>query len=178
MKNELPTKMKNYTPYPTYKDSGIGWLGKIPGHWEVCKGKWEWRKETRPVREEDEIVTAFRDGEVTLRRKRRKDGYTVASLEHGYQGIRKEDLVIHGMDAFAGAIGVSDSDGKSTPVYSVCTPKRGANPYYFAYLLKEMSGKGWIEALAKGIRERSTEFKFPEFSNLEYPIPPKQEQPP
>ena len=27
-------------PYPTYKDSGIEWLGKIPKDWEVKKLKY------------------------------------------------------------------------------------------------------------------------------------------
>jgi type I restriction enzyme S subunit len=168
--------MNNFKKYSAYKDSDLKWLGEIPKHWELVKGKWEWRKENRPIKEDDGIVTAFRDGQVTLRTNRREDGFTIANLEHGYQGVRKGDLVIHGMDAFAGAIGVSDSDGKSTPVYSVCTPKKDSTPFYFSYLLKEMSRTGWIESLAKGIRERSTEFKFPQFSILEYPIPPLPEQ--
>jgi type I restriction enzyme S subunit len=168
--------MNNFKKYPSYKDSEIEWLGEIPNHWDLVKGKWEWRKENRSVRKDDGIVTAFRDGQVTLRSNRREDGFTMANLEHGYQGIRKGDLVIHGMDAFAGAIGVSDSDGKSTPVYSACTPKKGSSPFFFSYLLKEMSRTGWIESLAKGIRERSTEFKYPQFSILEYPIPPLPEQ--
>jgi type I restriction enzyme, S subunit len=32
--------MKNYKPYPKYKDSGIPWLGEIPEHWEVAKLKY------------------------------------------------------------------------------------------------------------------------------------------
>jgi type I restriction enzyme S subunit len=24
-------------PYPTYKDSGVPWLGEVPEHWEVRK---------------------------------------------------------------------------------------------------------------------------------------------
>lgn len=31
--------MPNYTPYPTYRDSGIEWLGNIPDHWEVRRLK-------------------------------------------------------------------------------------------------------------------------------------------
>jgi len=79
----------------------------------------------RPVRPEDEVVTCFRDGVVTLRKNRRVRGFTEAIYELGYQGIRRGDLVIHAMDAFAGAVGVSDSDGKGTPVYAVCQPKPG-----------------------------------------------------
>ena len=168
--------MTKYKAYSNYRDSKIPWLGEIPEHWEANKGKWIWKKEKRPIRKEDEIITAFRDGQVTLRKNRREDGFTIAAFEHGYQGIRKGDLVIHGMDAFAGAIGVSDSNGKSSPVYSACTPQKDANPYYFAYLLKEMSRTSWIEALARGIRERSTEFKYPQFANLILPLPPLSEQ--
>jgi type I restriction enzyme, S subunit len=29
--------MKNYKPYPKYKDSGIPWLGEIPEHWRNWK---------------------------------------------------------------------------------------------------------------------------------------------
>ena len=61
---------------------------------------------------------------VLLRKNRRVRGCTESLKEIGYQGIRWGDLVIHGMDAFAGAIGVADSDGKGTPVYSVCKPGR------------------------------------------------------
>ena len=80
------------------------------------------------------------------------------------------------MDAFAGAIGVSDSDGKGTPVYSVCEPTRGVEPHYFAHILREMARRGWIQALAKGIRERSTDFRFEAFSSQFLPLPPTPEQ--
>src|SRR5688572_20250526 len=103
--------------YQTYKDSSITWLGRVPDHWVFNKAKYIFNKMERPPREEDGVVTAFRDGMVTLRTNRRTEGFTLALKEIGYQGIRKGDLVIHEMDAFAGAIGVSDSDGKSTPVY-------------------------------------------------------------
>lgn len=164
--------------YDKYKDSGIAWIGEIPEHWKVKKGKNLFKKEERSVRDNDEIVTCFRDGEVTLRSNRRIDGFTNAMKEVGYQGVRRGDLVIHNMDAFAGAIGVSDSDGKSTPVYSVCTPKNNveANVYYYAYLLRSYALGGVIQSLAKGIRERSTDFRYKEFGDLYYQQPPIEEQ--
>lgn len=164
--------------YDKYKDSGIAWIGEIPEHWEVKKGKNLFKKEERPIKDNDEIITCFRDGEVTLRSNRRTDGFTNAMKEIGYQGVRKGDLVIHNMDAFAGAIGVSDSDGKSTPVYSVCTPKNNkeADVYYYAYLLRSYALGGVIQSLAKGIRERSTDFRYKEFGDLFYQQPPIDEQ--
>ena len=163
-------------PYPAYKPTRLPWLDNIPEHWAARRGKYLFQKMERPVRRIDEVITCFRDGVVTLRKNRRTEGFTEALQEIGYQGIRKGDLVIHQMDAFAGAIGVSDSDGKGTPVYSVCKPAEQANAYYYATLLREMSRNRWIEALAKGIRERSSDFRYSEFGSQVLPLPPLPEQ--
>jgi type I restriction enzyme, S subunit len=163
-------------PYPAMKDSGVPWLGEVPEHWATERAKWLFRKMARPVRESDEVVTCFRDGTVTLRRNRRVRGFTESLKEIGYQGIRRDDLVIHAMDAFAGAVGVADTDGKSTPVYSVCEPGPRADSHFYAYAVREMARSQWILALAKGIRERSTDFRFEAFGSQEVPLPPLAEQ--
>jgi type I restriction enzyme S subunit len=154
------------------KYSGMDWLGSIPATWEVRRFKYIFNRIQRPIFEEDEIITAFRDGVVTLRRNRREEGFTFAFKEVGYQGVNKGDLVIHGMDGFAGAIGVSDSRGKATPVYSVCMPiSDRASSKYFAYLLRVLALNGYIASLSRGIRERSTEFKWDVIGNLRVVLP-------
>ena len=162
--------------YDLYIESGIPWMRKMPSHWDTRRAKYMFKKENRPVSDTDEVVTCFRDGMVTLRKKRRTTGFTESLKEIGYQGIRKGDLVIHVMDAFAGAIGVSDSDGKGTPVYSVCTALGDFNHHYYAYALREMAKKGFIQSLYRGIRERSSDFRFDVFGNQTLPIPPRDEQ--
>ena len=162
--------------YPEYKESGVGWIGEIPIHWKVERAKFIFRRMQRPVRVHDEIITAFRDGIVTLRKNRRALGFTNSLKEIGYQGLRKGDLVIHAMDGHAGAIGVSDSDGKSSPVYSACRPISQENVYYFAYLLRQMALSGFIQSLTRGVRERSTEFRFNEFKEIALLIPSISEQ--
>ena len=168
--------MPTFHPYPAYKSSGVPWLDDMPEHWDVRRGGWLFRKMDRAVRDADEVITCFRDGTVTLRKKRRTDGFTESLKEIGYQGVRKGDLIIHQMDAFAGAIGVSDSDGKGTPVYSVCHPNQDADPFYYAHIVREMARSQWIRALAKGIRERSTDFRYSEFALQALPLPPLAEQ--
>src|SRR5690606_1232812 len=108
------------------KQSNISWVGLMPDHWDTKRANFLFWLAQRPPRDGDDIVTAFRDGQVTLRKNRRTEGFTNALKEAGYQGVRRGDLVIHAMDAFAGAIGVSDSDGKCTPVYSCCVPRPSA----------------------------------------------------
>lgn len=162
--------------YSDYKSSGIDWLGDIPTHWDTIKLKNGFDLHKRPAVKTAGIVTAFRDGQVTLRSNRRIDGYTEGDKQIGYQTIHPGDLVIHAMDAFAGAIGVSDSFGQSTPVYSVCTPKSGFNSYFYARALRHIALTGYIASLAKGVRERSTDFRWADAKELPVPRPPIEEQ--
>lgn len=166
----------SYKPYSEYMISDVEWMGKIPAHWKLEKAKYLFKKMNRPAHEENGVVTAFRDGIVTLRKNRREEGFTFSIKEIGYQGVRKGDLVIHEMDGFAGAIGVSDSYGKCSPVYSICLPIIQVNTYYYAYILRQMAHNGFITSLAKGIRERSTDFRFHVFKELLLPLPPFDEQ--
>lgn len=165
--------LAEFPRYARYLDTKADWAGSLPTEWDVEKAKWLFRRAERPVRSDDEIVTCFRDGQVTLRSKRRTEGFTNALKEHGYQRIHEGDLVIHAMDAFAGAIGVSDSTGKSTPVYSACVPRRqeAVNPYFYAYYMRSLALSGYLTSLAKGIRERSTDFRFADFANLVLAVP-------
>ena len=167
---------KGLNPDAKMKDSGISWIGEIPEHWETRRAKFMFKKNKRERRPEDEVITCFRDGQVTLRKNRRLTGFTESEKYDGYQGIRKGDLVIHQMDAFAGSIGVSDSDGMGTSVYHCCTPIGDFNVYYYAYLIRQMAMSGFIQSLYKGIRERSSDFSFPVFGNQFLLIPPLNEQ--
>ena len=167
---------KGLNPNVKMKDSGISWIGMIPEHWGIKRAKYMFIKNKRNRHPEDEVITCFRDGQVTLRKNRRLTGFTESEKYDGYQGIRKGDLVIHQMDAFAGSIGVSDSDGMGTSVYHCCTPIGDYNVYYYAFLIRQMALSGFIQSLYKGIRERSSDFSFPVFGNQYLVIPPRTEQ--
>ena len=166
-----------FKQYPSYKNSGVEWLGKVPEHWRIVRTKDIFNHRKEEALDDDQIVTAFRDGQVTLRKNRRTDGFTNSLKEHGYQHINSGDLVIHEMDAFAGAIGVSDSSGKSTPVYTVCYSKnKNINHHFYSHFFRTMAKTGFINSLAKGIRVRSTEFRWNESRNVYLALPPKADQ--
>ena len=57
--------------YESYKFSDIDWIEKIPSHWETVKPKYKLNRVTRSIDDDDEVVTCFRDGVVTLRKNRR-----------------------------------------------------------------------------------------------------------
>ena len=158
------------------KDSGIEWIGKIPSHWNVTRGKNILHLMKRPPADDCEVVTCFRDGEVTRRSNRREDGFTFADKEIGYQGIEVGDLVIHGMDGFAGSIGISDSSGKGSPVLCVCRAKKSGVESFYMYYLRALAVQDVFLALSTGIRERSCDLRWNKISTLLFPIPPENEQ--
>ena len=158
------------------KDSGIPWMPVIPSGWGVEKGKNILNLQKRPIKDTDEVVTCFRDGEVVLRSERRTDGFTMSDKEIGYQGINKGDIVIHGMDGFAGSMGVSKSTGKGSPVLVVCTPKYDAVPQYIIYYLRVLAQMNVFVALATGIRERSCDLRWNKIADLQFIMPSTNEQ--
>ncbi|WP_405660047.1 restriction endonuclease subunit S [Streptomyces sp. NBC_00079] len=146
----------------------------------------DWRETTvrrvlrlldRPARSGLGVITAYRDGTVTLRSNRREDGYTFSDTENGYQEIRPGDLVFHALDGFAGAVGVSDSHGNGSPVYHVCESVVDDDPAYLARLLRHLGTSGFLATQAPNVRERSVDFRnWSTFARIPLVLPPADEQ--
>lgn len=123
------------------------------------------------------VVTAYRDGIVTLRENRRTDGYTMSAAEHGYQGVLPGDIVFHALDGFAGAVGVSDSAGQCSPVYHVCRPRYNDDAEYLALLLRYMGTSGFMATQAPSTRQRSVDFRnWATFARVPLKLPSPQHQ--
>lgn len=149
----------------------------LPSGWASVPLRRVLTKGARAVRAGDEIVTAYRNGRVTTRASRRAEGYTVSESEYGYQGVRRGDFVFHALDGFAGAVGVSDADGKCTPVYHVCVPATGNDARFVAFVLRAMSYTGFLEQQAGSVRQRSIDFRtWESFARLEVPRPHPAQQ--
>ena len=160
--------------YSEYKNSNIPWIGDIPSHWDVQRGKNVLTLLDRPVLDTDDVITCFRDGEVTLRKNRREEGFTLSFQEIGYQGIEPGDLVVHGMDGFAGSIGVSDSRGKATPVLNVMDSIH--NKRFLMYYLRTAAYKDVFMSLSTGIRVRSCDLRWNKLSVFPFVLPERAEQ--
>lgn len=152
------------------KDSGVEWIGRIPKTWVVKAGKYCLTLLKRIPSSDDQVVTCFRDGEVTLRSERREEGFTISEKEIGYQGVKKGDLVVHGMDGFAGAIGISKFDGKGSPILNVLDSY--SNKQFLAYYLRAAAFKGYFLATATGIRVRSCDLRWPKLAKMPILLPP------
>jgi hypothetical protein len=49
--------------YPSCNDSGVPWLGKVPGHWVLAHAKWLFRKKDRSLRDTEQ-VPLLEDGRI------------------------------------------------------------------------------------------------------------------
>lgn len=148
-----------------------------PRGWSALPLRRIMQKLNRPTRRGDTVVTAYRDGQVTLRSNRRDDGYTFSDVEAGYQGVEAGDLVFHALDGFAGAVGISDSRGKVSPVYHVCTMREGNDAQFMSLALRAMGLLGYLEVQAGNVRQRSVDFRSWEtFGRLILPKPPMESQ--
>jgi len=150
---------------------------KLPDHWEVVPLRRILRKLARPLCSHFGVVTAYRDGVVTLRSSRRAEGYTVSDTESGYQGVEHGDLVFHALDGFAGAVGVSDASGKCTPVYHVCEAPHGDDLRFVAQVLRAMGSSGFLALQSGTVRQRSVDFRtWDALGRIAFPRPPREEQ--
>lgn len=156
------------------KDSGFPWIGQIPSNWQCIRGKYALKYLQKSTKEDDGVITCFRDGEVTLRSNRREEGFTISEKEIGYQGIDVGDLVVHGMDGFAGAIGISDSRGKASPVLVVLDSTE--NKRFLMYYLRNLAYRNVFSALATGIRVRSCDLRWNKIADTFFVLPPIEEQ--
>ena len=152
-------------------------LDELPSNWPIFRAKQLFRQVEPVIPDNAEIVTCFRDGRVTLRRNRRTTGFTNALKELGYQGIKPGQLVLHSMDAFAGAIGVSDSAGKCSPEYVICEPAApGMSPHYYAHLLRSLALCGLFVVICDAVRERAPRVRFTHLGAFSLPKPSLEEQ--
>ena len=152
------------------------WLPESSPYGEVSFRR-IFEKVDRPLPVDAQMVTAYTDGQVTLRSNRDKKSYHEAANMSGYQGVKAGDFVVHGLDILRGSIGVSDSEGAISSVCSVCVPIREAEPRFFAYAMRAQAWSGVPRALAKGVREGGADFRrWETLADLPLPVPPLAEQ--
>ncbi|WP_225808024.1 restriction endonuclease subunit S [Streptomyces spinosus] len=135
-------------------------------------------KVVRPPKAGEDTITAYRDGQVTARSTRRAEGYTLsASAEPQGQHVEVGDVVVHGLDGFAGAIGTSEASGNCSPVYHVCVPRGNGDARFLGRLLRLLALQGYLGNFATSTRERAVDFRnWDLFGRIPIPITPSAEQ--
>jgi type I restriction enzyme S subunit len=166
-------------PYAEYKESGLPWLGAVPGHWEVRRLKLLLREvDARSTAGREQLLRVSQYTGVT--RRKSVDGSdapdTRASSLVGYKRVMPSDLVINIMLAWNGSMGVSRYDGIASPAYCVYRFKPGAIPWYYHQLLRLPLYKGRIKTASTGVVESRLRLYSDDLGRIEVIQPPLIEQ--
>ena len=144
--------------YESYKDSGVKWLGEIPGHWEVYKLKYLFRlNKIKNVGNKCNTILSLSYGKIIIK-KDLNEGLTPESYE-SYQLLNKGDIVIRSTDLqndhTSLRTGLVKSDGAITSAY-IGLKNLNVNLYdsrYYHYFLHDWDITKAIYNEGKGLRQ-------------------------
>lgn len=163
------------TKYPTYKDSGIEWLGQIPTHWDLLRNKIF-------ITEHDNVVgqDAYKYTLLSLT----KQGVIQRDIESGkgkfpkeydnYKIVESGNIIfcLFDVDETPRTVGLSSIDGMITGAYNVFSIKGINSQFYYYYFLAVDEAKA-LRPLYSGLRKV---VKTERFAGLRIPVPPEEEQ--
>ena len=168
---------KGLDPTVPMKDSGVEWIGEIPAHWKIQRGKALFKEtDARSADGSEELLTVSQYTGITPRSQKNVTMFEALSLE-GYKICEIGDIAANTMWLWAGAIGISEYRGVVSPSYNVYR-QRSNNfaPRYLDHLLRAPMLVQEYASLSTGIRASRLRLYPKDFFNIMFPVPPLEEQ--
>lgn len=158
------------------KDSDVVWIGAVPEHWDVRRGKdiFEQTRNKAGLDSSSYDVLSLTLNGVIKRDLDNMKGKIPASFD-GYQIANPGDLVLclFDIDVTPRIVGHVNNLGIITSAYTVIKGKKNVDMKYFLYYYLEQNRNGSLLANSKTLRSTMT---FDLFSQLLLPVPPLEEQ--
>ncbi|MEY9560535.1 restriction endonuclease subunit S [Sinorhizobium fredii] len=169
---------RGLNPAAPTKDSGIDWIGQIPAHWKVKRGKFLFREiNERSQSGAEELLSVSHTTGVTSRSEKNinmfmAEDYTGAKL------CQAGDVVFNTMWAWMGALGVSDLGGIVSPSYGIYRPleTNSFNNRYLEWLLRSNSYVEHYNKMSTGLHSSRLRFYAHMFFDMYLGFPSKAEQ--
>lgn len=160
------------------RDSGIDWIGQIPAHWEVRRGKHLFREVNERSKEgKEELLSVSHTTGVTARSEKNVNMF-MAEDYTGSKLCQPGDIVINTMWAWMGALGVSDMTGIVSPSYGVYRPLRDRpfNGYFLEWLLRTTPFIEQYNKISTGLHSSRLRLYPHMFLSLPMAFPSRDEQ--
>ena len=167
----------NIRPYPDYKDSGVEWLGMIPEHWNVIRGKWLLNCiDVRSTSGDEELLTVSSERGVIPRSDATVTMFKAESYK-GYKLCWPGDLVINSLWAWARGLGVSQHHGIVSSAYGVYRLKEPYHDYtgYLHRLVRSLPFNYELQVRSKGIWVSRLQLTDEAFLGAPIPLPDRRE---
>ena len=169
---------KTLEPYPEMKDSGVAWLGEVPAHWEVERGKRLLHcVDERSSTGDEELLTVSTAHGVVPRSSANVTMFKAESYA-GYKLCWPGDLVINSLWAWAGGLGVSRRHGIISSAYGVYRPHEPLSylPGYMHRFVRSTPFNCELHIRSKGIWTSRLQLTDEAFLNAPFLLPPPKEQ--
>ena len=165
-----------FKQYPSYKPSGVEWLGDVPEHWQQ-KPIWSLFKRIKRTNFPTErLLSVYRDYGV-IPKDSRDDNHNRASEDlTPYQLVCANDLVINKMKAWQGSIAISELRGIVSPAYYIYQPKAEYHSKYIHFLIRSAYYIQSYKNYSKGIRVNQWDLESEAFTHIDLLLPSLDEQ--
>ena len=160
--------------YDTYKDSGVQWLGEIPGHWEMRKMKYIFDERSEKNHPNEPMLSATQSEGVILQSKYQGMVVVVNTGFEGLKLVKDGDFVIH-LRSFQGGIEYAYDRGIISSAYTILNPKYPEYSAYYKRLFKSISFIDLLKICVTGIREGQN-INYSKLKQFFIPLPPLSEQ--
>lgn len=163
--------------YESYKDSGVKWLGEIPGHWEVLPLKYIFKLQKKLVGRNSnkyKLLSLTLQG-IKVRDLENPTGKFPSSFD-SYQIVEPGDFIFCNFDneETPRAVGQSRFKGMITGAYDVFgVNNNNMDSIYLLYYCLYIDDAKRFKPLYKGLRKT---IPFDSFMSYKIAIPPKAEQ--
>lgn len=159
------------------KDSGVKWIGMIPGHWDLKRTAMLFSENRKKnINYEFDHALKFNYGKLVSK----NEIGDVSSLKETYMAytiINKNDIAINCLnlnyDFVSQRVAISPQKGIITSAYLIITPRQGVEAMYYNYLFKAMDSKKLFHGMGTGIR---LTLSFSELKKQQIPVPLLSEQ--
>lgn len=159
--------------YNTYKDSGIAWIGEIPGEWEVLPIKYALSWKSEKGHGDAMVLSLYRDLGIVPKESRDDNHNVTSEKTDDYKFVCKGDFVINKMKAWQGSMALSNYEGIVSPAYYVCSfNNTKVYKQYFHHLLRNDSYLPEYRRLSTGLRVGQWDLGFDDFKNIPFLLPP------
>ena len=168
----------DFKEYPSYKNSGVEWLGDVPEHWEVIPSKFYFTERKEKAESSDKQLTASQKHGIIFQEDfMAENGRVMVVMKNPeiLKKVRPNDFVIS-MRSFQGGLELSYLEGSISSAYVMLKPNLNVvDIEYFKYLFKTPRYIQSLQSTSNLIRDGQA-LRFNNFSQVKLVLPPKVNQ--
>jgi len=162
----------SFPAYPDYKDSGVAWLGEVPGHWELTRVGARFCERREKVSDTDfPPLSVTKNGIVP-----QLDTAAKTDDNDNRKCVLAGDFVINSRSDRKGSSGLSDLDGSVSLINTVIRPDEGLDGGFVHHMFRSVAFQEEYYRYGKGIVADLWSTNYGEMKAICLAVPPLAEQ--